>query len=348
MKFTLAFALGLLSISAASAARTCATEDRSPSKIAAKQAEFLKKIEPLRINADADVQIPVIFNVVHIGSTYAQGYLTDEEVKSQVDVLNSDYKGTGFQFYLANITRTINANWYNSADPNTNIQNQMKEALRQGTEATLNVYTVAFNSYPGLLGYATFPDSYVDEPFDDGVVIQWRTLPGGTYTPFDLGRTLTHEVGHWMGLYHTFQGGCAAPGDSVSDTAPEASHASGCPKGRDTCTSDKLLDPIENYMDYSDDGCMDTFTAGQSARMVQMWAAYRQSGYYPPGTPTPPSPPRPSPVPCPHDVCTTGKPLTSECGDCAAQIIAADPFCGSNSWDSICVSEVASVCGLSC
>ena len=166
----------------------------------------------------------------------------DSQIQAQIDVLNKDYTGTGLNFKLQSTTRTLNADWFNSAAPDSTQQTAMKNALRTGTSSTLNLYTVGFTTgdAQGLLGYATFPADYASNPKDDGVVILYSSLPGGSMTKFNMGRTSTHEIGHWVGLYHTFQGGCDGSGDYVSDTPAEASPASGCPTTRDTCSSPGL------------------------------------------------------------------------------------------------------------
>ncbi len=217
--------------------------------------------------------IRVYFHVINNGIGLANGDLPSSQITDQINVLNAAYASSGWAFQLVATDRTTNANWY-TAGPGSTAEKQMKTALRQGSAQDLNIYSN--NMGGGLLGWATFPSSYAGSPKDDGVVILYSSLPGGTAAPYNLGDTATHEIGHWMGLYHTFQGGCSEKkGDYVTDTAAEKSAAYGCPAGRDTCARLNGVDPISNFMDYTDDACMFEFTSGQTARMNAQFSTYR-------------------------------------------------------------------------
>ena len=221
--------------------------------------------------AIGSININTYAHVINKGTGISNGDIPDSMIADQMAVLNAAYANTPFRFTLVGTTRTTNSTWY-TAGPDTTAEAQMKNALRQGTADDLNMY---FSSPGGgLLGWATFPNWYAGNPKDDGVVILNSSLPGGSAAPYNLGDTGTHEVGHWLGLYHTFQGGCQKTNDYVNDTPAERDAAFGCPTGRDTCRTTGL-DPITNFMDYTDDACMDRFSAGQISRMDSMWASYR-------------------------------------------------------------------------
>ncbi|MFD0853847.1 zinc metalloprotease, partial [Actinomadura adrarensis] len=176
---------------------------------------------------------------------------------------------TDFRFRLVDVTRTDNGAWYR--DPQRH-ERTFKPRLRKGGARTLNLYSADMGR--DMLGWSTFPWRYKAEPKMDGVVIHPESMPGGSIKYFNLGHTATHEIGHWLGLYHTFQDGCTTTNDRVRDTPAEREPTNACPASKDTCPS-RGRDPIHNFMDYAYDTCMNQFTRGQGNRMHQAWAAYR-------------------------------------------------------------------------
>ena len=252
----------------------CGTRDLDATTMALVEDYTQRLASRLDLSATLTVSkvIPVYWHRIH-GAGGVGGAVSDAQITNQISVLNAAYASSGFSFSLTGTDDTNNATWYTCSGGSC--ETQMKNALRIGGSNALNIYSN--NMGGGLLGWATFPSSYVSQPKLDGVVILYSSVPGGTAAPYNLGDTATHEVGHWMGLYHTFQGGCNGSGDGVSDTPAEKSAAFGCPVGRNTCTGSRYPgnDPITNFMDYTDDACMNTFSAGQNTRMTTMWTAYR-------------------------------------------------------------------------
>ena len=228
------------------------------------------------------ITIPVRFHVVTASDGFGD---VSALVPAQLDVLNAAYSHTRVRFRLVDLEVIANDAWFLSAAGSVE-EVEMKAALRRGGAETLNVYTTLGDVY---LGWATFPSDYHKFPSYDGVVLYWATLPGTgfnfPYDPtiepdgvisYDQGDTGTHEVGHWLGLYHTFEGGCSNKNDRVSDTPAEAEPQFFCVE-RDSCTGRRFpgRDPIHNFMDYVDDACMFEFTGGQESRMRDQWDAFR-------------------------------------------------------------------------
>lgn len=216
--------------------------------------------------------IPVYVHVIRDGN--GNGGPTQTQMNNQMTVLNNAYSADGFTFSVASTDFSNNSSWY-TAGPGTTAESAMKSALRQGGANALNIYYN--NMGGGLLGWATFPSNYAASPSKDGVVILSASLPGGSAAPYNLGDTATHEVGHWLGLYHTFQGGCSGSGDLVDDTPAERAPTYGCPANPvpDSCPRAAGADPIFNFMDYTDDSCMFEFSNLQATRMQGQWVAYR-------------------------------------------------------------------------
>ncbi|MGI3779556.1 MAG: zinc metalloprotease [Janthinobacterium lividum] len=237
-------------------------------------------------SARASVTTITIDVYVHVITTDAgKGGVSRSRIKKQVAVLNKAYAGrtsssstkTPFSFRLKAIDKTKSSDWYHWSSPDVDDSDDVeaKTALHRGGPDDLNLYVASLGS--DLLGYSSFPfDTALAR---DGVVVLNASLPGGSAKGYDRGDTATHEVGHWLGLFHTFENGCASPGDEVDDTPAQADGQNifSCDSKLDTCTS-AGRDPVHNFMSYGDDKCLNRFTSGQVARMTAVWQAYRATG----------------------------------------------------------------------
>ena len=249
----------------------CATADVSDFEMAAAQKEVQertggKSARPSGVAAS--YVINVYFHV--ITSSTGEGAVSDATIGRQMRAMNKGFAGSGFSFVLAGIDRTANDTWFDMGY-NSAAERRAKTALRQGTGDDLNIY---LTSGGGYLGWATWPHKYHSNPELDGIVVAYDSLPGGDAQNYNEGDTATHEIGHWLGLYHTFQNGCSNNGDYVDDTPAERVPARGCPIGQDSCSAPGL-DPIHNFMDYSYDACIFEFTTGQGERMDGFFVTYR-------------------------------------------------------------------------
>lgn len=173
--------------------------------------------------------------------------------------MNGDYKGRGFQFTVKDVDHNINARWASDQD-----EMVMKKKLHKGDYKTLNLYFLPKMSANGYCYYPTNVSSGSDEFIRDGCTIRSNV--------YNNGQTTTHEVGHWLGLFHTFQGGCDAVNDMVDDT-PALINSWSCNQNDDSCPDMPGKDPVTNFMSYGT--CRSVFTAGQTARTKSMYKKFR-------------------------------------------------------------------------
>lgn len=229
--------------------------------------------------------IPVVVHVIHNGGTEN---ISDAQIQGQITVLNEDFRkiagtsgdgngvDTEIEFCLAKktpdgrCTNGIVRIQSSLANHLTYQRSQLKNLSYWDNTRYLNMYIVkTINGGSGTLGYSSYPGGPPDE---DGIVVRHDYFGRIGTAAASLGRTTTHEIGHWLGLYHTFNGGCGidtcSDGDYVCDTPPAFNPNFGCPV-INSCSNDfpDVSDQIQNYMDYSDDGCKSMLTPGQKARM---------------------------------------------------------------------------------
>lgn len=227
----------------------------------------------------AHVRIPVVFHVIRGTRPGEQPHAGPLVLRSWVQHLNGGFHGdqsptaasTRYTFALRHVDYHTSERWWHARIFDAADREMMRQ-LHRGGSHVLNVYVNGGG--PDDLGWSHFPWQYSAHPELDGVSITRKSMPGGSARGYNRGDTLIHETGHWMGLLHTFQGGCSGGGDLVADTPAEAYPSFFCEVGRDTCPQPGT-DPVHNFMDYSLDSCMDEFTAGQAVRMDLAYLRWR-------------------------------------------------------------------------
>ena len=260
--------------------------------------------------------------VVHVVHDGGAENISEDQVRSQINILNQDFRNknaggvdTGIEFELANVDDkgnktngvTRHKNLITNFIYNSNLDNSdsfnSKEGLLKGIiqwnpKKYLNIWIVdtirdiSNQNQPDWIAYATYPQQFLTHPQFDGLVVIddfFGTVGTGADPKRNLGHTCTHEIGHWLGLFHTYEGGCEEAykgdcsiyGDMVCDTPPAFM---GCNDNRDcsitlnTCIENSDQNDLSNnFMDTGQDVCMTTFTQGQTNKMKEMIIKFRNT-----------------------------------------------------------------------
>ena len=283
-------------------------QEKNPKRMTSSQFEkwlapLVKQYKTMRTSSQSGgiITIPVVVHVIHSGQDIGIApNISDEQVQSQITVLNEDYRkllntpgfntnpvGADTQIQFALALQDPNGNPTNGIDRvrfcqdswvDTEIESTVKPATFWDTSQYMNMWSIDFTDND-ILGYAQFPDASGLLGLDtsggnantDGVVANYTSFGSSNYgafllnTPYDKGRTMTHEIGHWLGLIHIW-GDANCGTDYCTDTPVHHDSNFGCPIVVNCDANGNEM--VENYMDYTDDACMNIFTQNQKDRMT--------------------------------------------------------------------------------